>query len=48
MARDIKATLLVDGEKQFKDALSEAMQSVRTLGSELKLAAAEFKNNNDA
>lgn len=40
--REIRTTLALDGENEYKKALSEAQRGLRVLGSELKLASAEF------
>ena len=45
--RDIRTTLALDGEHEYKKALSEAQRGLRVLGSELKLASAEFETNGD-
>ena len=41
--REIRTTLALDGENEYKKALSEAQRGLRVLGSELKLASAEFE-----
>lgn len=46
--REIKTTLAVDGEAQFKEALKGAYSEMKVLGSELKLGTAEFKASGDA
>lgn len=45
--RDIRTRLSLDGEKEFKDALADARREMRVMGSELKLAAAEFQATGD-
>ena len=45
--REIRTTLALDGENEYKKALSEAQRGLRVLGSELKLASAEFETNGD-
>ena len=45
--REIRTTLVLDGENEYKKALSEAQRGLRVLGSELKLASAEFETNGD-
>lgn len=45
--REIRTTLALDGENEYKKALSEAQRGLRVLGSELKLASAEFETNSD-
>lgn len=45
--REIRTTLALDGENEYKKALSEAQRGLRMLGSELKLASAEFETNGD-
>lgn len=47
MVREIKTTLALDGEKKFKEALSEAGREMRVMNSELKMMAAEFKGADD-
>lgn len=44
-AREIKTTLALDGEKQFKAGMSEAYNAMKVLGSELKLNTAQFGDN---
>lgn len=48
MAREIKTTLVVDGEKKFKQAIGEASKSITNIGTRLSLATAEFKRDGDA
>lgn len=43
--REIKTTLAIDGEKQFKAAMDEAYRGMRVLGSEMKLNTAIFGDN---
>lgn len=45
--REIRTTLALDGENEYKKALSEAQRGLRVLGSELKLASTEFETNGD-
>lgn len=45
--RDIRTRLSLDGEKEFRDALADARREMRVMGSELKLAAAEFQATGD-
>lgn len=45
--REIRTTLALDGENEYKKALSESQRGLRVLGSELKLASAEFETNGD-
>ena len=47
-AREIKTTLALDGEKQFKAGMSEAYNAMKVLGSELKLNTAQFGKNADS
>lgn len=47
-AREIKTTLVVDGEKKFKQAINDASKSIQNIGSRLNLATAEFKRDGDA
>ena len=46
--REIKTRLSIDGERQFKEALSDAQREMRTLNSEMKVAKAEFDRTGDA
>lgn len=48
MAREIKTSLIVDGEQKFKREINDAKTSIRNLGTQLSLAAAEFKKDGDA
>lgn len=43
--REIKTTLALDGEKQFKAAMDEAFRGMKVLGSEMKLNTAIFSDN---
>ena len=43
--REIKTTLAIDGEKQFKAAMDEAFRGMKVLGSEMKLNTAVFGDN---
>ena len=45
MADTIGIKLGVEGEKEFKKALSDINQNMKVLGSEMKLAASEFDKN---
>lgn len=45
MATTIGANLRLDGEKEFKAALKESNESLKVLGSELKLVSAEYDKN---
>ena len=45
MATTIGANLRLDGEKEFRAALKESNESLKVLGSELKLVAAEYDKN---
>lgn len=45
MAVDIGPKIGIDGEKEFRDQLSQVNQAVKTLGSEMKLVTAEFGRN---
>lgn len=47
-AREIKTTIAVDGEAAFKRDINDAKTSIRNLGTQLTLAAAEFKKDGDA
>lgn len=44
-AREIKTTLALDGEKQFKAGMDDAYRAMKTLGSEMKLNTAEYGKN---
>lgn len=48
MPREIKTTLAVDGEAAFKRAINDANTSMKNLGTQLTLAAANFKKDGDA
>jgi phage-related protein len=43
--REIKTTLAIDGEQQFKAAMDEAYRGMKVLGSEMKLNTAVFGDN---
>lgn len=45
MASDIGVKIGLEGEKQFKSALSEINQAFKVLGSEMKLVASQFDKN---
>lgn len=45
--REIITTIALDGEKEFKKELAAAGRELRVLGSELKVAQAEFENAGD-
>ncbi len=45
MAREIKTTLALDGEKEFKKGLAEAQSHMRVLASESKAVTASFNTN---
>jgi hypothetical protein len=44
-AREIKTTLALDGEKQFKAGMDDAYRAMKVLGSEMKVNSAEFGKN---
>ena len=46
--REIKTTLSLDGEKQFKQELADASRQMRVMNADLKAMAAEFENTDDA
>lgn len=46
--RDIKTTLKLEGEQQFKKGMSDAASAIRELNSEQKLAKAQFEATGDA
>ena len=48
MPREIKTTLMVDGEAAFKRSINEAQTSMKNLGTQLTLAQANFKKDGDA
>ena len=48
MAGEIKTKLVLDGEKEYKNALNEAYSSLRVLRSELKAETAEMGKNASA
>lgn len=41
-AREIATTIKLGGEKEFREALSDAQRSLRVMGADLRAAAAEF------
>ena len=45
MANDIKQKIVLEGEKEYNKALSEAKRNLKTLRSELKAETAELGNN---
>lgn len=45
--REIKTTIAIDGEKEFKKAIDEAGRSMRVMSSEMKAAAADFDLSGD-
>ena len=48
MNREIKTTIALDGEQRFKREIADARKNLANLGTQLTLAAAQFKNDNDA
>lgn len=46
--RDIRTNIVLEGEKQYKQQLSEAMQSVKLLGLQVKENSTVYKSNNDS
>lgn len=48
MKREIKTTLALDGEKEFKKGLEDAQRQMRVLASESKSTSTAFKNNEDS
>lgn len=46
--RDIKTTLKLEGEQQFKKGMSDAASAIKVLNSEQKLAQAQFTATGDA
>lgn len=46
--RTIDTKLSVSGEKEYRQKLSEVNQSLKVLGSEMKLATAKFRDNEDS
>ena len=46
--REIKTTLALDGEKQYKSSLDEAYRAMRVLGSEMKATSAAFAGSGDS
>lgn len=45
---DIKTRFSLEGEQQYRSAMTNAANAIRVLNSEQKLAAAQFKNTGDA
>lgn len=45
---DIKTSLKLDGEQQYRSGMTAAARAVKTLDSELKLAKAQFQQSGDA
>lgn len=45
--REIKTTIALDGEREFKKAIDEAGRSMRVMSSEMKAAAADFDLSGD-
>lgn len=48
MPKEIKTSLIVDGEAAFKRAINDATTSLKNMGSELSLASAKFRKDGDA
>lgn len=48
MNREIKTTLALDGEKAFREAMSEAAREMRVLNSEMKASTASFAGHEDS
>lgn len=48
MATNIGPKLGIDGEKEFRDALYNINQQLKTLGSEMKAVTSEFEDNADS
>lgn len=46
--REIKTSIALDGEQEFKQALADASRNLRVMDAELKAAATEFKVTGDA
>ena len=46
--RDIKTRFKLEGEQEFKRAMSDAASAVKVLNSEEKLAKAQFEATGDA
>lgn len=46
--REIKTTLALDGEKEFKREMEEASRQMRVMNADLKAMAAEYETTNDA
>ena len=42
---DIKTRFSLEGEQQFKSAMTNAANAIKVLNSEQKLAKAQFQNN---
>ena len=47
-ARDIKTTFKLEGEQQYRKAMSDAASAIKELDSEQRLAAAQFEATGDA
>ena len=45
--RELKATLILEGEKKYRRQMSDAAGAIKTLNSEQKLAEAQFKRTGD-
>ena len=45
MAQDIKQKIVLEGEKEYRNALKEAQRNLKTLRSELKAETAELGKN---
>lgn len=45
---DLKSRFILEGEQQYRQAMTNAANAVRVLNSEQKLAAAQYKNTGDA
>ena len=45
---DIKTRFSLEGEQQFKSAMTNAANAIKVLNSEQKLAKAQFQNTGDA
>ena len=46
--REIKTSIALDGEQEFKQALADASRNLRVMNADLKAAATEFKFTGDA
>jgi phage-related minor tail protein len=46
--REIKTTLAIDGEKQYKDSIASINAALKTLNSEMAAVTAEYKGNEDS